>query len=209
VTASKFLTKVHETVKNAQYDTAVEDVTRAARMLQSVTAPTLPRVKAPERPSSPAPDRECLTPGLCQKIFVKGDGNCMYHSIAYWLNREAVADTWDAEAVRVGLLSYIHHVRNSSDRHKFWVTDATWDSVVKRVQKDFEWGESEELSLLANQYGVCIVVHLENGGKITTQFFAPNSTPIDASTCATASNKGRVWYLYNTSNKHYQPLAPR
>ena len=85
-----------------------------------------------------------------------GDGNCMFHSISYHLNKEL-----SAKRLREMTINYMDI--NSNDYEPF-ITDESWSEYLKRMSKNKSWGGNMELTAMSKMLLKTIYV-CEHGRK--------------------------------------------
>ena len=81
---------------------------------------------------------------------VPRDGNCLYHAVGAALGR----GNDDGKAVRNELLNYIIN----DETHPMYEAEE-WASIKERVKTNGEWGECQEIGLLAEMTDRLIAVH--------------------------------------------------
>lgn len=97
-------------------------------------------------------DAQCALLGVRVNV-VKGDGNCMFRSIADQLEGNP---TKHAE-YRAAIMQYIYDRRE--DFEPFMEDDEKFDAYIARMGRDGEWGGHQELFAASQHYNCNFVIH--------------------------------------------------
>mmetsp|Transcript_105475 Transcript_105475/g.304890 ORF Transcript_105475/g.304890 Transcript_105475/m.304890 type:complete len:487 (-) Transcript_105475:4055-5515(-) len=97
-------------------------------------------------------DAQCALLGVRVNV-VKGDGNCMFRSIADQLE----GNPQEHATYRDAIVQYINDRRE--DFEPFMEDDEKFDAYIARMGRDGEWGGHQELFAASQHYNCNIVVH--------------------------------------------------
>ena len=121
---------------------------------------------------------------------VKGDGNCLYHSVGVQCDHEG-------EELRSLLQRWMQdNERLLSDQHG----SSIYEQALRRVSTG-QWGESEEINFLSQMLDACIIVHTMQDGVKVRHTYRKGEQVFDGKACQPA------YHIVNNHNIHYDALV--
>ena len=102
----------------------------------------------------------------CRVVEVKGDGNCMFRSIADQLE----GNNHNHSTIRHDVMTYIEEQRE--DFEPFMEDDEKFDDYISRMRGDCEWGGHQELYAASQHFSINIIIHQFNAARF--EMHAPN-----------------------------------
>ena len=136
------------------------------------------------------------THGL-QIHLMRGDGNCLFRSIAHQLQRDPDQHHY---AVRTRVINYMEQRK---DFYSLFVEDdMTWDDYVDGMKKSGTWGGYQELCAASSAFNLSIHVYQWNEPKYVIQ--PAEMSPVDTE----SDSPRRVIMLSFHDGCHYNSLRP-
>ena len=131
-----------------------------------------------------------------KRVKVPGDGSCLYHSVAYFINKINKSGEMTGEKLRENVATFYE---NNEELLKKSITKDERDGYANKIRDGNEYGDQVEINILANMLTVIIEIYdiKEDKSIMVLRHYPENNS------------KNLPIFNLARENLHFEPLIPK